>query len=363
MPFPTDCQRLFSPACLNRPPGLPKPQPLTIAAPPWISPTSGTPCCGPWPGSSPPWPWACSWPTASSPQLDPVPGQAGPPPSSAWGHLKDVVGASFSMAFFSGMAANSLLAEAHWAPASSATAKLILANLFNSLPTYFLHLPQMFFITVPFLGTKPAGLYVGLTLLAALLRTAAIPRLGHLPCRAARRLRDLPLAGQRVSWKKAWQGLETLYPPHPLHGPFYRPHLYRHLYLAVFGIFDAMEKWLSNHLSFLSFMTPQAVSIVMFRWWRIHGRAGRRGAMLGAGDLTTRQVVLACWSATSCPRPCGPSATSSRITPHLLAPHGGRAYRAKPAFPRRKHHRGHHRLRPLRLAAGEASATGSRRGA
>ncbi|MEA4855207.1 hypothetical protein [Solidesulfovibrio sp.] len=211
------------------------------------------------------------------------------------GHLKDVVGASFSMAFFSGMAANSLLAEAHGAGKLSHR-ELILANLFNSLPTYFLHLPQMFFITVPFLGTKPAGLYVGLTLLAALLRTAAILVYGHLA------LPPLPdgcvtchLQDNGFSWKKAlakgWKRFTRRIRSMVL---FTVPIYIGIHYLAVFGIFDAMEKWLSTHLSFLSFMTPQAVSIVMFPVVaEFTAGLAAAGAMRGAGDLTTRQVVLA----------------------------------------------------------------------
>jgi hypothetical protein len=94
------------------------------------------------------------------------------------GHMKDVVGASFSMGFFSGMAANTMLAEAY-AEKRLTPRELVLANLFNSLPTYFLHLPNMFLITAPFLGSA-AVLYVGLTLFAAILRTVSILVVGRL---------------------------------------------------------------------------------------------------------------------------------------------------------------------------------------
>lgn len=120
------------------------------------------------------------------------------------GHLKDVIGASFSMAFFSGMAANSLLAEAY-GQGRLTDRELILANLFNSLPTYFLHLPQMFLITVPFIGARTAATYVGLTLLAAIARSAAILVYGRLA------LPPLPegcvvchLTEDAFSWKRPW---------------------------------------------------------------------------------------------------------------------------------------------------------------
>lgn len=211
------------------------------------------------------------------------------------GHLKDVIGASFSMAFFSGMAANSLLAEAYTSGRLS-DRELVLANLFNSLPTYFLHLPQMFFITVPFLGPRPAGTYVGLTLFAAILRSAAILVYGRTV------LPPLPegclvchLKDEGFSWKKAlrkgWVRFtrrirSMLLFTVPIYIGFH--------YLTVLGFFTVLEKWLSDHLAFLSWMTPQAVSIVMFQVVA-ESSAGlaAAGALLGAGDLTTRQVVLA----------------------------------------------------------------------
>ena len=211
------------------------------------------------------------------------------------GHLKDVVGASFSMAFFSGLAANSLLAEAY-AAGKLTDKELVLANLFNSLPTYFLHLPQMFFITVPFLGTRPSLVYVGLTLLAALLRTAAILCYGRLL------LPPLPegclvchLKEDGFSWKKAVTKALSRFKRRIRSMVLFTVPIYIGIhYLAVLGAFAAMEKWLSQHLAFLSFMTPQAVSIVMFQVVaEFTAGLAAAGAMLGAGDLSTRQVVLA----------------------------------------------------------------------
>ncbi len=211
------------------------------------------------------------------------------------GHLKDIVGASFSMAFFSGMAANSLLSEAYGAGKLD-DRELILANLFNSLPTYFLHLPQMFFITVPFLGPRPAALYVGLTLFAALLRSAAILVYGRLT------LPPLPdgcvtchLQDGQFSWRKAlrkgWKRFVRRIRTMVL---FTVPIYIGIHYLTVFGAFKAMETWLSAHVGFLSFLTPQAVSIVMFQLVaEFSAGLAAAGALLQAGDLSTQQVVLA----------------------------------------------------------------------
>jgi hypothetical protein len=64
------------------------------------------------------------------------------------GNLSDIAGASFSMAFFSAVSANTMLSEAY-DQHKIGKQELIFANLFNSLPTYFLHLPTLFFIAVP----------------------------------------------------------------------------------------------------------------------------------------------------------------------------------------------------------------------
>src|SRR5210317_56630 len=93
-------------------------------------------------------------------------------------HLSDITGASFSMAFFSSVTANTMLSEAYETGKISRQ-ELIFANLFNSLPTYFLHLPTMFFLAVPMLRGV-ALVYVGLTLFAAFLRTVCILFVGRM---------------------------------------------------------------------------------------------------------------------------------------------------------------------------------------
>jgi len=211
------------------------------------------------------------------------------------GHMQDVVGASFSMAFFSGLTANSLLAEAS-ASGRLSDRELILANLFNSLPTYFLHLPQVIFITVPFLGAWPAGMYVGLTFVAAVLRTLAIILLGHwlLPPPAEGCLVcHLDRAGP--SWRsalaKAWQRFSRRIRSMVL---FTVPIYVAFHYLTVWGVFGVMEKWLAGHISGLSWMTPQAVSIIMFQIMaEFTAGLAAAGAMLGGGSLTAKQVVVA----------------------------------------------------------------------
>jgi len=69
-------------------------------------------------------------------------------PLIRFGRLSSIAGASFAMAFFSGVSANAMLSEAY-DQGHIARKELVLANLFNSLPRFFLHLPTVYFLTAP----------------------------------------------------------------------------------------------------------------------------------------------------------------------------------------------------------------------
>ncbi len=210
------------------------------------------------------------------------------------GHLKDVVGAAFSMAFFSGLTANTMLSEAY-AKGELSTRELVLANLFNSLPTYFLHLPTMLFITAPFIGSA-AFIYVGLTLLSAVLRTLFVLCLGHfllppLPegCVVCR------IDDNRVTWREALKKSWKRFTKRIRTIAMFTAPIYTLVYiLNKFGLFDLLNTALSEHLTFLSWLSPQAVSIVVFHMAaEFTAGLAAAGALLGAGSLDAREVVLA----------------------------------------------------------------------
>ncbi len=130
-------------------------------------------------------------------------------PLARAGRLRDIAGASFATAFFSGVTANTILAEAY-EQGKMTNREMVFSNLFNALPTYFLHLPTIFMIAAPFIGSA-AAIYVGLTAFAALLRTGFIVLLGRLmlppipegcvPCQ----LSDAPEGNRfRVALGKTW---------------------------------------------------------------------------------------------------------------------------------------------------------------
>ncbi len=216
-------------------------------------------------------------------------------PLTRLARLKDVSGASFSMAFFSGAAANTMLSEAY-DKGEITDRELMLSNLFNSLPTYFLHLPTVFFITAPFIGTA-AFIYVGLTLGSAFLRTGFIVLLGRLflplppdgcvPCRLEE--------GRSKNWRdalaKTWQRFRVrinkiLLITVPIYVLIF--------FLSRYGAFSALEKFMAEHVHVFSWLPPQALSIVVFHVAaEFTAGLATAGALLSAGSLAVRDLVLA----------------------------------------------------------------------
>jgi len=210
------------------------------------------------------------------------------------GHMQDVVGAAFSVAFFSGMAANTMLAEAHQQGRLS-DRELVLANLFNSLPTYFLHLPTMIFVTIPFLGDA-AALYVGMTLGAALLRSLGIVLAGRVilpPVDEGCVECSLPQKGPtwREALQKSWKRFKKRITKICL---ITIPVYAAMVFLNSWGFFKAAEKFMAAHLSFLDWLSPKAVSIVVFGMAaEFTAGLAAAGALLHGGELPVKQVVLA----------------------------------------------------------------------
>lgn len=211
------------------------------------------------------------------------------------GRLKDVAGASFSLAFFSGAAANTMLSDAY-ERGDMTKREVILSNLFNSLPTYFLHLPTLFFIAAPFIGPA-AGLYVGLTVLAALLRSLAIMLLGRLtlPPLPEGCVSCLLSEQKRFDWRgaleKTWKRFKRRLP----RMIFYTIPIYvLFFFLKRWGAFDAMEDYMAHHVAFLAWLPPQAMGIIAFHM-AAETTAGyaAAGALVATGGLTTKQLVLA----------------------------------------------------------------------
>ena len=211
------------------------------------------------------------------------------------GHLSDTAGASFSLAFFSGIAANSMLAEAY--DQGRLTKKeLVLANLFNSLPTYFLHLPTVFFLTAPLIKGA-AFIYVGLTLAAALLRTFVILLIGRfmLPKQEVSDLSSVLKEKKQLSLREALDKAWKRFRKRIRKIIIFTVPIYTLIYfLNRFGLFSQLEHLLAEHLTVLSWLDPQSFGIVVGHV-AAEFAAGLAvaGALIEAGTLGYREVVLA----------------------------------------------------------------------
>ena len=219
-------------------------------------------------------------------------------PLIRFGRLSSITGASFSMAFFSGVSANTMLAEAHSQNRIS-TRELVLANLFNSLPTYFLHLPTTFVITVPLIKGA-AIIYIGMTFGAAVLRTLCITCISRVLLRDNTDRVDYtpPEAEEsngenrfRTAWRRAWKRfrkrivkiIRFTVPIYILFFIFNR-----------WGLFAALEHSMAAHLSGLSWLSPQAVSIIALHIAaEFTAGLAAAGALLQDGIMEQREVVLA----------------------------------------------------------------------
>jgi hypothetical protein len=210
-------------------------------------------------------------------------------------HLSDITGASFSMAFFSAVTANSMLSEAY-EQEKITKQELIFANLFNSLPTYFLHLPTLFFLAVPLIKGV-AFVYVGLTLFAAFLRTVCILFVGRIVLPAHKehcvtcRLEDNRVSSLSQAFYKAWLRFQKrikriVMITVPIYAAVF--------ILNRFGMFALLEEWLARHVKLLAWLHPESLGVVALQLTaEISAGLAAAGALLDNGSLEARQVVLA----------------------------------------------------------------------
>jgi hypothetical protein len=216
-------------------------------------------------------------------------------PLIRFGHLSDITGASFSMAVFSGVSANTLLAEAY-DQEKIRKAELVLANLFNSLPTYFVHLPTMFFITVPLI--KGAALiYVGLTLAAALLRTFSIVIVSRFLLPKPVSHDGLPPAGGRaaVDWREAMRKSWLRFKKRIRKILLVTVPIYIIVYVMNrIGFFTELEQATAAYLAFIPGLTPHSMGIITLQMAsELTAGVAAAGALLQEGKMEYREIILA----------------------------------------------------------------------
>ena len=210
------------------------------------------------------------------------------------GHFSDRVGSAFTMALISGVAANTMLSEAYQRGEIDKR-ELVLANLFNSLPTYFLHLPTVIVITAPLIKGA-AIIYVSITFLAAFFRTITIVLIGRFILPKPEQAVDLePTEQRRPSWpelrvkiwrrfKKRMKKIVTFTVP---------------IYIVIFimnrlQFFSQLEELLAGYLDFIPWLSPQAMGIIALHLAaELTAGLAAAGALLQDGVLGYEEIVLA----------------------------------------------------------------------
>ncbi len=209
------------------------------------------------------------------------------------GNLSAITGASFSMAFVSGVSANTMLAEAH-DQGKLQKKELFLANLFNSLPRYFLHLPTVFFLTVPLIKGA-AIIYVGITFLASLLQTLVIVVVSRVllakpdaPVSLA--MRETKKTTLRTAVEKSLKRLKKRMKKIAL---FMVPVYIIFFFLSRLGFFDQLEELFASAW-FLGWLPPQSLGIVILHVTaEFSAGLAAASALLANNSLEIRDVVLA----------------------------------------------------------------------
>lgn len=215
-------------------------------------------------------------------------------PLVRWAHLQDVSGAAFTMAFFSTITANSYLAE-QYKQGRIARRELFFSNLLNSAPVLFLHLPSLFFIAIPFLGTA-AFWYVGVIVSAALLRTAGTVVVARfvLPampegCVTCELDENAPATVQEFIHRVVSVFLRRIRRVLVITVP---------VYTAVFilnrtGVFALLNEWVGGSNGMLPFIRPEAAGVLLLSFTaEISAAFAAAGALLTEGTVQAKDVVL-----------------------------------------------------------------------
>lgn len=208
-------------------------------------------------------------------------------------HMGESAGASFVMAFFSAHASAGILTAAY-AENKISKKELILSNLFNSLPSYLVHLPSVAAIAVSILG-KWGLIYIALGLSAALLRTLGTALVSHFMLSKP----DCPLCGMPTQQERK---LNTIL--QRIFGTFKRrllrvlkytvPIYIAFFFIQYWGGFDVIQNFLSKNASFLSFLKPEAMTIVVMNIaTETSASMSAAASLLHSGTLSGRDIVLA----------------------------------------------------------------------
>ena len=214
-------------------------------------------------------------------------------PFIRYGRFSRTAGASFSLAFISGISANTMLAEAY-REGRMQRRELLLTHLLHSLPRFFLHLPTVFFMMAPFI--KGAALtYVALTFTSALLRTLAITLAGRLLLQPPAEAAPPPDRQERKSWRELAGKIVRRLRRRLLRIMAITAPIYALFFLAAkVGYFARFNAWVEANIGLFSWLKPESIGvIVLVAATELTAGLAAAGALLDGHSLGHRDVVLA----------------------------------------------------------------------
>ncbi len=215
-------------------------------------------------------------------------------PLTRLGNMSNITGASFSMAFVSGVSANTMLSEAYL-DQKITKRELIFATLFNSLPAYFLHLPTVFFITLSLIH-EAAFIYIGITLGAAILRTISVVVISHFTLPASNTEIASEIQEEKaLSKKEIWQKIIRKFKKRLVKIIQFTIPIYILIFiLHRIGLFRDLENFVASYLTFLPWLTPQSIGIITLHLAaELTAGLAAAGALLVEGSLSVKDVVIA----------------------------------------------------------------------
>jgi hypothetical protein len=215
-------------------------------------------------------------------------------PLIRFGRFSAITGASFSVGFFSGVSANTMLAEA-FDKGQMSKGELVLSNLLNSLPRFFLHLPTVFFLTAPLIKGA-AVIYVAITFTASLLLTLVVVMWGRVMLKSPAGQEEMPpLRFERTTFRGAVEKSVKRFRKRIKRILLFMVPVYVLFFLlGRVGFFSRLEEWVAANAWFLGWLNPKSLSIVVLHVTaEFSAGLAAAGALLADNSLTYRDVVIA----------------------------------------------------------------------
>lgn len=203
-------------------------------------------------------------------------------------HLPPVAGAAFSFSFASPSAANAMLAQGITTGTLDKKG-LLIANIVNSTPAFFVHLPSLLAMAYAFLGAYALP-YVGLVFAAAMMRTMAAVCAGRmlLPPPVAQEIPPSPETRTGTLFSMLSRLQKRL-----LKICLFTIPIYCLIFLLQqMGAFASMQAFLAAHLHWISFLHPASLGVIaLFVAADNNAAFAAAAALIHGGTISPEQAV------------------------------------------------------------------------